>query len=210
MIQLHLSENHSCSNGYQMKKQTTLILAIILIAVITLTACGNDPTPAADNSVPSTLTADSVSNATSTPDLCAPENISVEIEQVHRLMREFDDAALLASKIPRDQLSPNIADLQRIRRAAEDQDIPSCIAALKQHQLAHMNTVINTMLYMLNYQGTDAETEVLNQGIALARQQHDQYTLEMATLLGLTVVAAPAAAPADETPPADAAPTPAP
>ena len=119
---------------------------------------------------------------------------------MHKIMREFDDAALLASNTPLDQLTPSIADLQRIRRSAEDQPTPACLNALKQYQLAHMNIVINTMLGFLS----NTEMEVLNQGIALARQQHDQYTLELANLLGLTVVAAPTATPAQGTPEAGA------
>jgi hypothetical protein len=125
-------------------------------------------------------------------------------------MREFDDASLLASNTPIEQLNPSIADLQRIRRDAEDQPVPSCLTSLKQYQLAHMNTVINTMLYMLGYQGNDSEKEVLNQGIALARQQHDQYILELANVLGLTVVAAPTTAPVQGTPEAGATPAPSP
>jgi hypothetical protein len=73
-----------------------------------------------------------------------------------------------------------------------------------------MNTVINTMLFMLSYQGSDAEAEALNQGIALARQQHDQYVLELANVLGLTVVAAPTAAPTQGTLAAGETPVPAP
>jgi hypothetical protein len=72
-----------------------------------------------------------------------------------------------------------------------------------------MNTVINTMLYMLSFQGTDAETETLNQGIALARQQHDQYVLELANVLGLTVVAATTVSPVLGTPEAGTTPEPA-
>ena len=126
--------------------------------------------------------------------------MQAEAEKVHKFMREFDDASLLASNTPVEQLNPSIADLQRIRRNAEDQPVPSCLTTIKQYQLAHMNTVINTMLYMLSFQGTDAEAEVLNQGIALARQQHDQYVLELAKVLGLTVVAAPTAALTQGTP----------
>jgi hypothetical protein len=39
-------------------------------------------------------------------------------------MREFDDASILASKMPREQLSGSIAGLQRIRREAEDEQSP--------------------------------------------------------------------------------------
>jgi hypothetical protein len=202
---------HFDAKGYTMKKQPLLLLTLLLITTIIISACGS-PEQAATKSPTNTARATEAAppTATSTPGPCAPENVPSEVEKVHKLMREFDDASLLASSTPIDQLNPSIAALQRIRRDSEDQPIPSCMATLKQYQLAHMNTVINTMLYMLSYQGTDEETELLNQGIALARQQHDQYTLELANMLGLTVVAAPTAAPAEGTPPADGTPAVAP
>ena len=194
-----------------MKKQLILLSTLTLIVTIIISACGSpeqavtqSPTRTSKATAPTILPSPSA-----TPDPCAPENIAAEVEKVHRLMREFDDASLLASNTPIAQLNPSIADLQRIRRDAEDQPIASCVASLKQYQLAHMNTVINTMLFMLSYKGTEAETEALNQGIALARQQHDQYVLELANILGLTVVAAPTTA-AQGTPEIGGTPTPAP
>jgi hypothetical protein len=109
-------------------------------------------------------------------------------------MREFDDASILASNMPREQLSDPIAELQRIRREAEDEPIPDCLTALKTHQVEHMNSVIDTLVAFMG--GTDQET--LEGGIARARQQHDDYTLELARLLGLTVV--PATVPVINTP----------
>ena len=167
---------------------------ILLLIILPLTACGNqpDPTPI----VTFTTAPVSITTSTSTPDPCAPENIAREAEKVHKLMREFDDAALLASNTPLDQLNPTIANLQRIRRDAEDLPTPICLATLKQYQLAHMNTVINTMLGFLS----GANPELLNQSIAQARQQHDQYTLELANLLGMTVVAELATSSPPQTP----------
>jgi len=180
-----------------MKSQGSLIIVLIL-ASLTLTACGKEsvPTPTKTFTAAPTTVSTSTITPTSTPDPCAPENISSEVEKMHKLMREFDDASLLASSTPFDQLNPTIANLQRIRRDAEDLHAPNCLAKLKQYQLAHMNTVINTMLGFLS----GADSESLNQGIALARQQHDQYTLELAQLLGLTVVAEPATNATPETP----------
>ena len=191
-------------------KQKPLILVPIFLALI-LSACGGQPEPASEPAgqpapaveQPTFAAPASTPTNASTPDPCAPENIRTEIESVHKLMREFDDASLLASNTPLDQLNPTIADLQRIRRDAEDQDAPACLMNLIQFQLAHMNTVINTLLGFLS----GADQEALNQGIALARQQHDQYTLELATLLGLTVVAPPAPVVTDGTPVVVATPT---
>lgn len=151
------------------------ILSIVLS--LAFSACGSSASPLV------TTTPGTQREPTSDP--CAPENIALEVEKVHQIMREFDDESLLAQYTPRDQLNPSISNLQRIRRQAEDQPVPACLLTLKEHQMAHMNTVINTFLGLLG--GADEET--LLQGIALARQQHDEYTLELAGLLGLTVVA---------------------
>jgi hypothetical protein len=121
-----------------------------------------------------------------TPDPCGPGQIEAEVQNVQKHMREFDDASILASNMPREQLSTSIADLQRIRREAEDEQVPPCLINLQQYQVDHMNTVINTLIAFVG----GADQKSLEQGIALARQQHDQYLLELARLLGLTVVPA--------------------
>jgi len=158
-----------------MKKTTRFLLVFFLFISLVLSACGETSQTA---------------GASLTPDPCAPENIRVEVEKVHKLMREFDDASLLAASTPREQIRPAIADLQEIRRAAEDQKVPACLGNLKTYQITHMNTVINTLV---SFMGGTSDQETMNQGIALARQQHDQYTLELARLLGVTVM--PAAPP---------------
>jgi hypothetical protein len=112
--------------------------------------------------------------------------------------------------VPQAQLSTSIADLQRIRREAEDEAVPPCLATLKNFQISHMNSVINTLLAFLRAKDplaidcidlqSDTEEEVVCQNIALARQQHDQYLVELARVLGLTVMPA---TPGAETPPAE-------
>jgi hypothetical protein len=59
-----------------------------------------------------------------------------------------------------------------------------------------MNTVIGTLVGFLG--GADQQT--LEKSIAIAREQHDQYTLELARLLGLTVVPATAISISTDTP----------
>jgi hypothetical protein len=73
--------------------------------------------------------------------------------------------------------------MQRIRRAAEDQETPPCLVKLKSFQLSHMNTVVDTLLAFVG--GADQAT--LNEGITRARQEHDQYSIELARLLGITL-----------------------
>jgi hypothetical protein len=152
---------------------TSLLLAVALSGCMSTPQATTQPSP------------------TTTPDLCGPAAIAGEVDRAHKLMREFDDASLLGTNTPRDQLPPVISDMQRIRREAEDQIVPGCLAVLKQLQLAHMDTVINTLVSFLG----GADQSALNQGAELARQQHNAYAIEYARLLGLTVVVPSTATP---------------
>jgi hypothetical protein len=168
-----------------MKKHSQLIVGLALALVVFLSACGTNA-PAVGNT-PAPIASDTPSalpvTLTNTPDPCAPENIEAEVQKVHKFMREFDDASSLAASRPREELASAISDLQEIRRNAEDQVIPYCLGDLKTYQVSHMNSVINTLIAFMG--GSDQQ--VVDQGIALAREQHDQYTLELARLLGLTI-----------------------
>ena len=105
------------------------------------------------------------------------------VQPVNDLMREFEDASKLASNLTAQQLPEVISNLQRIRRAAEDVDIPACLDTLKTHQLNHMNLMIQTLLAFVG--GADQET--LNSGLELARKERDLYSLEAVRLLGITL-----------------------
>jgi len=183
-----------------MKKQFTIAILMILITAMFLTACGNkgstvEETPTITKTptrlpsktptpVPTFTPTPTEVIPTSTPDPCSEDNIETEVAKVHKFMREFDDASVLAANMPREQLADAIAGLQKIRRDAEEQLVPQCLVVLKTYQIAHMNTVINTLIAFLG--GSDQA--IIDQGIALARQQHDQYTLELARVLGLSVI----------------------
>lgn len=170
-----------------MKTHSQLITALALTLVILLSACGNN-TPVVTNTLAATSTpgATSVPDVTLTPDPCSSENIEAEVQKVHKYMREFDDASALAAGRPREQLADAIAGLQSIRRESEDQPIPPCLGDLKTYQVSHMNSVISTLIAFMS--GSDQQ--IIDQGIALAREQHDQYTLELARLLGIEVESA--------------------
>jgi hypothetical protein len=179
-----------------------LCFAAILIMI--LAGCGTPPATSAPEATQTEIPVEATSTSSpsvalepsSTPDPCILPQLETEVQEVHRHMREFDDASILASNMPREQLSGSIADLQRIRREAEDEEIPACLTNLKAIQVQHMNSVISTLIAFMG--GTDQQT--LDQGISLARQQHDEYTLELARLLGLTVVPATLPPAPSETP----------
>lgn len=147
---------------------------ILLITLgLILSACGNN-----------TATPTATETATVTPDPCTGFALGESVKPINDLQREFDDASALAANLPREQLGDAITNLQRIRRAAEDINPPVCLATLKTHQLEHMNAVIETLIAFLG----GADTEALNSGMARARDSHDLYTLELARLLGATLV----------------------
>lgn len=183
-------------------KKFFLCPTAVLILMIFLTACGtaNPPaTPVAtepEGVATSTVAASSTFEPTGTLDPCVMPQLEKEVQEVHNHMRQFDDASALAGSIPREQLSTSIADLQRIRREAQDEEIPACLTRLKEIEVQHMNAVIETLLAFMR--GTDQQT--LDQGITLARQQHDEYLLEYARLAGITVVPATIPPAPSETP----------
>jgi hypothetical protein len=182
-----------------MKSDLYCSLAVFAIVTI-LTGCGIPPATPATTETQAQPTAPAATSTliplTSTADPCLTPQIEKEVQEVQKHMREFDDAAKLATFVPRDQLSNSIAELQRIRRGAEDEEIPPCLTNLKSLQVQHMNMVIDTLVGFMS--GIDQQS--LDQGIAFARQLHDQYTLEVARVLGITVVVATMPPPATATP----------
>lgn len=149
------------------------ISLILLVTGIILSACASPVTPPAP--LPPVVS-----------DPCAPENIRGTTAAINALMQQFDDESALASNVPRSQLAARIVALQSIRRQAQDYEAPTCVAQLKQLQLKHMNSVIETMLAFLS-RGDQA---AVAQGIQAGRAQHDEYVAELARLLGMTAVVA--------------------
>jgi hypothetical protein len=174
---------------------------IALFLSLVLAACGTVVSTPITEYIVVTATMPTVSFTVTVPvtvtsDPCAPENIKASVQEIHKFMREFDDASSLAASRPREELADSIANLQRIRRGAEEQSTPACLATLKTYQVSHMNSVINTLIAFMG----GANQESVDQGIAVAREQHDKYTIELARLLGITMVPATEAATPTQTP----------
>jgi len=138
----------------------------------------------------------STSTVSSDEDPCASQNMPTTIAPLNDLMREFDDASQLASNLPVQQLPEAISSLQRIRRETEDAQIPACLATLKTHQLNHMNLMIQTLLAFVS----GAEQAKLNNGLEMARKEHDLYSLEVVRLLGVTLASITSTPPTSSTP----------
>lgn len=117
------------------------------------------------------------------PDPCSPQNLPATVRETNDLMREFDDVTGQLTSATADQLPAIISDMQRIRRAAEDQPVHPCLVTLKRHQLNHMNLVIQSLLGFVG--GGDQET--LQAGFRVARAEYEKYSLELVRLLGITL-----------------------
>jgi hypothetical protein len=158
---------------------TTLMKRFILylfpLFLLIISACANQPI-ATQPEAPGTST-------TATDNPCSSENLPTTVQGLNDLMREFDDTSQLASNTPAQQLPDIIANLQGIRRDAEDAQIPACLGELKTHQLNHMNLMIQTLIDFVG----GASKEELNAGLENARKEHDLYSLEIVRLLGITL-----------------------
>ena len=157
---------------------------VILMLIVMMTSACSD---LGEKTIPAPILTGGQTTApehTSTPDPCSAENLPGEVSNVHKLTREFDDYSTLASNTPQSQLVTIIPELQRVLRDAEDQRVPACLLDLKKFQLLHMNLVVQTLLAFVS----SSNPEGVNAGITKAREAHTQYDIELARLLGLTIV----------------------
>jgi hypothetical protein len=152
-----------------------LLLHLFPLLFLITAACGSQPV--------TTQPEAPVTSTSNANDPCSSKNLPTTVQGLNDLMREFDEASQLASSTPAAQLSGVIANLQRIRRAAEDTQIPACLGELKTHQLNHMNLMIQALIAFVG--GTSQDE--LNAGLENARKEHDLYSLEIVRLLGITL-----------------------
>jgi hypothetical protein len=171
------------------------IILLITASCLLLVACSQE----------ATLVGTETAVVTPTLDLCTPENLPYEAAKANKLMREFDDYSALASNTPQSQLVVLIPEMQRILRETEDLPVPACLQSLKNLEMAHMNLVIQTLMAFMN----NTDVQLINAGIAQARELHGKYDIELARLLGITL--APQATPVpgtSSTPEGSVAPSP--
>lgn len=182
-----------------MKKNAALIVIIIILSLILVLslvfgAGGIPNVPKAASPTTTIFVPTNTASLTFTPDPCAPENISAQVARVHLLMREFDDTSLLAqTTLLQSSTVGLVQDLQRIKRVAEDQVVPSCLADLKQYELVYMNSMIElftTALAFLNAYGPNGDQKALDSItgplVEKALFNLQQYGNEYARLQGFT------------------------
>lgn len=179
-----------------MKKNAVLIIIIIILSLILVLSLvlGAGGIPKIIAPTAAIVVSTNTALPTFTPDPCAPENIQAQVARVHLLMREFDDTSLLAqTTLLQTSTVGLVQDLQRIKRIAEDQVVPSCLADLKQYELVYMNSMIElftTALAFLNAYGPNGDQNALDSltGPLVQKALHNlqQYGNEYARLQGFT------------------------
>jgi hypothetical protein len=155
-----------------------LVPVVLILGYSLLSRGGSSGSGAAATATPGGPTVTPL--PTWTPEACAVDIVRPEVEWMHALMLEFYDASALASQTPPDRLILIIPSLQEIRRRTDAVKVSGCLAKLKELEVAHMNTVINTMLAFMS----KADTSLLVEGIVQARLLNEEYRKEKARLLG--------------------------
>jgi hypothetical protein len=158
-----------------------LAIATSSLLALALSACSGSAAIPASPTAPFSPAAVPVSP---TADACSPENLPASVMAVNDHMRQFDAHAELASNIVQSQVVLVIPPMQEIRRSAADQTIGPCLANLKSFQLQYMDVTLQTLQA---FQEPAPDPSMVASGILKARQYHDQYAIEMARLLGVTL-----------------------
>ncbi len=160
-------------------KPSTVGILCLTIGIILTAGCG------ATTSAVRTMPAPSLTpSATPSPaysfDPCNEANIANSVRPLNDVMDEFDSYAELASNVLQTELGKIIPLMQSLRRSAEDLVVPACLKDLQRYAISYMDATLQTLI---SFQSTPAPQAIAT-GIAQARQYYDQYSLEMARLLG--------------------------
>jgi hypothetical protein len=172
-------------------REVFLTSSLLLIFSLLLGACASAPTQVAIQASPVPSATASMAPS-STPDLCAPNNIKKEIKKVYDLMQKFDDTVFVASLTTQQQLPPILLTLQDVRRQTEALDVAVCIGTLR---LAAVNYQNATILYLAHFMGGSPRDQI-NSEMADSQNLRKIYDIEISRLLGVPYVPPPTATPA--------------
>lgn len=178
-------------------RRILLCMSLLLAFSLLLGACANAPTQVVIQASP-VPPATATLAPSSTPDLCAPNNIRKEIKKVYDLMQKFDDTVFVASLTSQQQLPPIILTLQDVRRQTEALDVAVCVSTLRLAAVNYQNAAIQ---YLAHFMGGSPRDQI-NSEMANSQNLRKIYDIEISRLLGVPYVP-----PATATPVATALPT---
>lgn len=152
-----------------MRKDLPMILIVVVVSLVlilslvygaaNLTQTPPTPVPTNTESLPT-----NTPFPTGTLNACSSQNVSAEVERLHAITREFDDTFGLAQTLRLEQAIPLVSEMQRIKRTAEDLDIPPCLVKLQEYQLLYMNSGIEvfTTVYAVTSSNPNIDQNTLN------------------------------------------------
>jgi hypothetical protein len=105
------------------------------------------------------------------------------LDQIQPLARKWDDANKLASQTPRMQLAVQIANLQAVRREAQDLKPPECAKPVHDALVGSMDATIQGFLDFMS-QKPDATVQV---NFTKANEQMIAFTKALAVVQGLSL-----------------------
>jgi hypothetical protein len=172
-------------------RRIVLSSSALLAFILLLCACTGAQTQVAIQASSTPLPVPATPSITSTPDLCAANNIRKEVKKVYDLMHKFDDTVFLASLTPQQQLPQIILILQDTRRQTEMLDIAVCVGTLR---LAAVNYQNETIIYLAHFMG-GSDRDQINTEMADSQNLRKIYDIELSRLLGVPYVPPPTSTP---------------
>ena len=133
--------------------------ALIVLLAVLLTGCASLLQPTIEAAVSATLTAVAPTvtptpEATPTPDCATLTN--QWLLDIGPLVRQWDDALIVASSTGRIALSGPVKDLQSIARSIEEAPYPACAETARNYYLAYMTYKIEAFIkFMAQESSTD-------------------------------------------------------
>ncbi len=162
-------------------KTRLLFAAFVLVLVLPMLAACELP----QNSAYPTQDPSSAPSITPTPDVCAPENISAEVDRINDLMREFDDISYVANMTAQSQLGDMILNLLTVRRELEDVDSPECTRDLRNIGIQYMNSVVE---YLGNFM-SGADVNTITTAVSASQTYRSYYESEFSRLMITSAIA---------------------
>lgn len=185
-----------------MRKDLPMILIVVVVSLVLVLslvygAANLTQTPPTPVSTNTEVAPTNSPFPTGTLNACSSANIPSQVEQLHAITREFDDTFGLAQTLRLEDAVPLVQDMQRIKRNAEDQIVPACLAKLKEYQLLYMNSGIEvfTTVYSLTSSNPNINQNTLNSVTVPLFEQvlgaAKLYLDEQAKLMGWTPIPIP-------------------
>lgn len=113
---------------------------------------------------------------------CISSTNRESLGRLNTWLAQFDDYAVLATNIVQEQVALVIPPMQAVRDHVSGEQVPACLAELKQAEIQYMDAVLTALA---NFKA-DTNTAVLSGAIQAARQYRTIYDALLLQVAGAT------------------------